>query len=125
MKIFNFQKGKAGEGLARDFLSKNGYQILKSNFQNRFGEIDLVASKDKILVFVEVKLKIGEQFGLPEEMITPGKIRQIEQTAQVFLQQNLALAKAYLQYRIDAVCIVLDENQNVKRINHYENISPL
>ena len=125
MKTFNFQKGKAGETLAKNFLTKKGYQIVKSNFQNRFGEIDLVATKDKILVFIEVKLKIGEQFGLPEEMITPTKIRQIEQTAQVFLQQNSSLASQYPQYRIDAVCIVLDENQNVERIKHYENISPL
>jgi len=125
VKTFNFQKGKAGETLAKNFLTKKGYQIVKSNFQNRFGEIDLVATKDKILVFIEVKLKIGEQFGLPEEMITPTKIRQIEQTAQVFLQQNSSLASQYPQYRIDAVCIVLDENQNVERIKHYENISPL
>lgn len=123
MKQFNFQKGKLGEKIAKDFLVKKNYKIIQTNFQNRFGEIDLIAADGQTLVFVEVKLKIGEDFGFPEEMISPRKIHQIENQAQVFLQQNPRISVQYPQQRIDAICIVTDQNNNIKRINHYQNIS--
>ena len=123
MKQLNYQKGKIGEGIAEKFLIKNGYKSIKSNFQNRWGEIDLIMTKKKTLVFVEVKLKIGGQYGAPEEMITPGKIKQITRIGQLFVQQNPKLAGDFPIQRIDAVCIVLNENKEVERINHYKNIS--
>jgi len=126
MKRFNYQKGRAGEKIAADYLKKKGYQIIEANFRNRFGEIDLIASRaqntSKALVFIEVKLRIGRDFGLPEEMITPGKIRQIKRMAEIFLQNNPKLKAIYPQQRLDAICIVLDQNKKVERIKHYENI---
>ena len=123
MKQLNYQKGKIGEGIAEKFLIKNGYEAIKSNFQNRWGEIDLIMTKKKTLVFVEVKLKVGDQYGAPEEMINPGKIKQITRIGQLFIQQNPKIAHDFPAQRVDAVCIVLDENKKVKRINHYKNIS--
>ena len=126
MKRFNYQKGRAGEKIASDYLKKKGYQIIEANFQNRFGEIDLIASRtqntSKALVFIEVKLRIGRDLGLPEEMITPGKIRQIKRMAEIFLQNNPKLKAIYPQQRLDAVCIVLDQDKKVEEIRHYENL---
>jgi putative endonuclease len=122
MKQFNYKKGKQGEEIARDFLIKKGYQIIKSNFQTRFGELDIVASKDNFLVFVEVKLKTGIDFGLPEEMINPKKLQQVQRTAEAFLLQNNNLKTEFKQYRIDAICITLDNNE-INKINHYENLT--
>lgn len=121
MKKFNYQTGQQGETMAKNFLTKKGYRIIGRNFRTRFGEIDLVAAKNKKLIFVEVKLKIGLQFGSPEEMINRRKIRQIHRTAQAFLQTHPFLAKKYSLYQIDAVCITSEANQTIK-INHYENI---
>lgn len=126
MKRFNYQKGRAGEKIAADYLKKKGYKIIEANFQNRFGEIDLIASRtqntSKALVFIEVKLRIGRDLGLPEEMITPGKIRQIKRMAEIFLQNNPKLKAIYPQQRLDAVCIVLDQDKKVEEIRHYENL---
>jgi len=126
MKQWNYQKGRAGEKIAADYLKKKGYQIIEANFRNRFGEIDLIASRaqntSKALVFIEVKLRIGRDFGLPEEMITPGKIRQIKRMAEIFLQNNPKLKAIYPLQRLDAVCIVLDQNKKVEEIRHYENL---
>jgi len=122
MKRFNYQKGRAGEKIASDYLKKKGYQIIEANFQNRFGEIDLIASRKDVLIFIEVKLRIGRDFGLPEEMITSGKIRQIKRMAEIFLQNNPKLKALYPQQCLDAVCIVLDQDKNVERIRHYENL---
>ena len=122
MKQFNYTKGKLGEEIAAGYLKKKGYCIIKSNYRTRFGELDIIASIDKILVFVEVKLKTGENFGTPEEMITPGKLWQIRKTAEAFLMQEKAFREQYKQYRIDAVCITIKDNLPPE-VRHYENIT--
>lgn len=122
MKQYNYQKGRAGEELARDYLTKKGFKIIVSNFYTRFGEIDLIMVDSEVLVFVEVKAKVGEDFGLPEEMITNKKIVQIKNMAKIFVQKNQVLVRKYPAWRLDAVCLVLNKNQEVKRIRHYENL---
>jgi putative endonuclease len=122
MKQRNFETGRLGEKMAGEFLTKKGYQILERNFRTRFGEIDLIVTKNNVLVFVEVKLKIGEDFGTPEEMIDKKKLWQVEKTAQRFLIENPSYEKKYESFQFDAVCVVLDESREVKRISHYENI---
>jgi len=123
MKRFNRERGKKGEAVAEKYLRDKGYKFLERNFSTRFGEIDLIFTKGNVLVFVEVKLKIGEDFGTPEEMITKSKIFQIERIGQIFLKKNKEIAEKYDSFRIDAVAVVLDGLGEVKRINHYENIS--
>lgn len=122
MKQLNWQTGQKGEVIACDWLLKKGYQILESNFRTRFGEIDLVTTKNKKLIFVEVKLKVGEQFGQPEEMINQAKISQIQKTAAAFLQTHPKIAAKYPFCQIDAICIVLNQDKTPLRINHYENL---
>jgi putative endonuclease len=123
MKNLNYQTGKFGEDLAKQYLIKNGYKILTSNFRNRVGEIDIIASKNNALIFVEVKLKIGEETGQPEEMINSKKISQIQKMAEIFLQNNSSLAQKFPLWRIDAICIVLNPDGSSKRITHWKNIS--
>lgn len=122
MKTLNYQTGRLGENLAREYLIKKGYRILQSNFHTRFGEIDLITTKDKKLIFVEVKTKIGDQFGTPEEMIDKRKLKKIQIMATVFLQKNPQITQQYPAYQIDAVCITLNPDNTVSRINHWENI---
>lgn len=122
MKKFNYQTGKLGESMAQDFLIKKGYRLVEANFQTRFGEIDLIMAKNKKLIFVEVKLKTGDQFGSPEEMINPAKIRRVQKMATVFLQRHPKISQQYPTCQIDAVCLVLNFDQTISRINHWENI---
>ena len=95
---------------------------MEKSYSTRFGEIDLVATKDDILVFVEVKLKQGQDFGNPEEMIDPKKLSQVLRMAEFYLLDKPKVAKEYGSYRIDAVCIVAGYGGEVERISHYENI---
>src|SRR3972149_2761463 len=123
MKQLNYQLGKKGERIAADFLKKNGFEIIEYNFHTRFGEIDLVAvDKDK-LIFVEVKTKVGEKFGSPEEMISKNKFWQIQRTAEAYLLSKPEMRQKFPMQRIDAVAIVLAEDGEVGRINHYPNIA--
>lgn len=122
MKKENYITGRKGESIASNFLMENGFSLLEKNFRTRFGEIDLIMTDKNTLVFVEVKLKRGADFGSPEEMIDKRKVHQIRITAEMFLLKNKDIKEKFGSFRIDAVCIVLDEWGEVSRINHYENI---
>ncbi len=121
-KIQNYNKGKEGEEIARKYLLKKGFVLIESNYSNNLGEIDLIMSDKDWLVFVEVKLKIGDMFGNPEEMIGKNKLSQVRRVADLFLISDTQNANKYKKYRIDAVCIVLNNNKSVNRISHYDNI---
>lgn len=123
MKDLNYQKGKKGEEIAKNYLIRKGYQILKENFRTRLGEIDIIAHKRETLIFTEVKLKIGEDKGTPEEMINLKKINKIQQIAEIFLQNYPEIAEKFSFYRIDTICIVLNSDKSIKRINHWKNIT--
>ena len=119
----NYSKGKNGEDMARQFLVNKGYRLIEMNYTNKLGEIDLIVTDDFTLIFVEVKLKIGDKFGTPEEMITKRKLSQVKRVAEGFLVLEKQIAKKFDKYRIDGVCIVLNDDRTVNRINHYENIN--
>jgi len=112
--------GKKGEELAKTYLEKQGYAIVEQNWRTRYGEIDLVAKKGDLLVVVEVRTRVGEQFGMPEETLNFQKRKQIFRNATAYL----AKSRGFNRCRIDAVCVVLGENRELKRIAHYENIAP-
>lgn len=121
-KIQNYKKGKEGEEIAREFLIKKGFKLIESNYSNVLGEIDIIMSDKDWLVFVEVKLKVGDKYGTPEEMITKNKLSQVRRVAESFLVAESPTAKNFSKYRIDAVCIVLNEDKTVRSIKYYDNL---
>jgi len=121
-KIQNYRKGREGEEIAREFLKEKGFRLIESNYSNVLGEIDLIMTDKDWLVFVEVKLKIGDKYGSPEEMINKNKLSKIKRVAESFLVLEKEVAKNFEKYRIDAVCIVLNEDKTVRTIKHYENL---
>ena len=121
-KIKNYNKGKEGEEIARNYLINKGFNLIESNYSNNLGEIDLIMSDKDWLVFVEVKLKIGNRFGQPEEMINKNKLNQIKRVAELFLVSESQIAQKFVRYRVDAVCIELNEDITINRINYYDNI---
>ena len=118
----NYNKGKLGENLALDYLTKKGYRLIERNFTTEIGEIDLIMAHKKILRFIEVKLKVGDKFGTPEEMISHTKLAQIKRVAQAGLIINPGWKIEFEMMQIEAVCIVVDEDNKVSRLTHYDNI---
>jgi putative endonuclease len=118
VKQHNKQTGELGEKLAGEYLRGKGYKILEQNYRTRYAEIDLVAKKKDVLVIIEVRTKIGEQFGTPEETLNWKKLQKVKKNAAAYAAQN----KWNKLYRIDSICIVLHKNQTVERINHYVNV---
>ena len=67
--------GKLGEELAVEFLRKNGYEILETNWTFQKAEIDIIAQKKTMLAVVEVKTRSSIEFGLPQDFVKPKKIQ--------------------------------------------------
>lgn len=101
--------GKKGEELSLDFLSRNGFAILHKNWRYRHWEIDVIAEKDGILHFIEIKTRTSESFGFPEENITKKKIQYLMNAATEFLYINPEWKR--IQY--DALSVLL-KNNNVE-----------
>jgi len=83
--------GKAGENIAANFLLDKGLVIITRNFRDKFGEIDIIAKDGETLVFVEVKTRRSDHFGIPEEAVTPAKQQQIIRVAMNYLAQGKLL----------------------------------
>lgn len=91
------QKGAFGEQRAVSFLEDKGFLIIDRNFHSRFGEIDIIATKDDVLHFIEVKSGEGE----PIYNITPSKLSKIIRTADIYMQKK----HLDLDYCFDAVIV--------------------
>ena len=80
-------KGKTGEKLAADYFIEYGYQILYLNWRHRHWEIDIIASKDNMLHFIEVKCRSSDVYGFPEESVSIKKITNLIDASAEFLYQ--------------------------------------
>ena len=80
--------GISGENLACDALARQGYAILARRYRTRVGEIDIVAQDGETLVFVEVKTRTSEDFGVPAEAVTWRKRRRIVTMARWYLAEH-------------------------------------
>jgi len=77
--------GKFGEELAVEFLQKNGYEILETNWTFQKAEIDIIAQKDTILAIVEVKTRSSVEFGLPQDFVKPAKIKLLVKAVNEYI----------------------------------------
>ncbi len=110
--------GDLGEKLARQYLLKNGYEILEQNYRCSIGEIDIVARDSDSLAFVEVRTKRSSQFGTPEESITTTKKTKLIELAQSYLQEHADVPD---HWRIDVVAVEIGKGNRVSRIELIKN----
>ena len=105
--------GAFGEEIACNYLKSNGYRILERNFSCRAGEVDIIASQDDMIVFVEVKTRSSERYGSPSEAVSAAKQGKIVKTALYYMQ-----SKRLLDYmcRFDVIEII-PEVENRYQIN--------
>ena len=108
--------GSYGEEIAATYLEKKGYRIIDRNFRGKTGEIDLIACRERTLVFVEVKTRRNLSYGLPCESITEEKKRHIRSTAALYTQKYKLFN---VPQRIDVVEILMNDGRNY--VKHIEN----
>lgn len=100
--------GKWGETVAASYLKRNGYEILEQNFSCRLGELDLIAQKEKVICFVEVKTRRNINFGQPCEAVTKKKQNHIHKTIQYYLMKKNSVNS---DLRIDIIEILVLKNR--------------
>jgi len=110
-------RGERGEELAAAYFIKEGYAVTGRNVRSRYGEIDLIAEKDGIAVFVEVKLRKDKSFAEAREFVDARKQEKIRTTALVWLARKKNRDK---QGRFDVIEIYA-AGDTVHEINHLEN----
>lgn len=110
----NKEKGNAGENIAEQYLRKHGYRILARNFKTDTGEIDIVATDDACLIFVEVKMRFGDKYGLPSEAVDYAKQRKLAAVAAQYI-------KRYMLFGAPARFDVIEVRGDTKEVNHIIN----
>ena len=111
--------GAWGEELAAEFLRRKRYRILAMNFTTRFGEIDVIASDGRYLVFTEVKLRKNANFAQAREFVDYRKQSRIRAAASIYLSRF----PTELQPRFDVIEIYAPDGMDTARpvINHLED----
>lgn len=111
--------GKLGEKIALDYLTEKNYTIVETNFTSHWGEIDIIATKDNKLTFFEVKTRTSDGKGKPHEAIHYTKMKHLMRSVSHYLLKN-----KYNGYKlsIDAISIILEEDNTLGMIKHYENL---
>tara|TARA_R110002072_G_scaffold90347_3_gene202093 strand:+ start:336 stop:713 length:378 start_codon:yes stop_codon:yes gene_type:complete len=80
--------GKKGEDLAVEFLERAGYLILDRNFRYKRSEIDIICSREGLLIFVEVKSRSSKAFGQPETFVSKSQVQSILQAAEAYMIED-------------------------------------
>ena len=118
MKTTRQKVGQWGESLAAKYLREHGFTILTQNWRHGHGELDIIAEKDQMLTFVEVRTRRNEKFGVGEESISHSKRLKLIETAQAYVQLHLPLA-AEVKWQIDVIVVKLHANNAIESLAHY------
>lgn len=99
--------GAQAETFVAQSLEKKGFKIVERNYKKVYGEIDLIALKDKLLLFIEVKMRSNTYFDLAQ-VITPSKQKKIINTASMYIEQHKYYDK---DCRFDVALVELQNEQ--------------
>jgi putative endonuclease len=111
--------GRLGERLAAEHFARLGFSVLAQNHHTRFGELDLVLSDGRTLVFCEVKTRrLGS--GEPFDSLHPSKQSQVRKIAALWLSEP-SDRPWHEELRFDAIGVLVDREDGLVRLDHVEN----
>lgn len=135
------QTGAIGENIAVNFLAKKGFSVICRNYRKKWGEIDIVAEKDRVIHFVEVKTVSRKSFGghfeqeinnyRPEDNMHPWKLKRLQRAVQTYLLEKYPPSRKATEgqdktseplWQFDLACVFLDQEKRVAKIKFIENI---
>jgi putative endonuclease len=120
MAVHN-ELGAWGEELAAAFLQQKGYAILERDWKSGHKDLDIVATIDDVVVFVEVKTRRNRVFGEPEEAIDYRKLQNLRQAINYYVKSR----RINREIRLDAITVVGTPEGASPEITHIEDIPML
>jgi putative endonuclease len=114
--------GALGENMACRFLMKRSFNVLDRNYSKKWGEIDIVAEKDKVLHFIEVKsvVSCATDKYRPEENVHYQKLKRLSRVIQTYLlDKNVSYET---EWQIDVIAVFLDLESKKAKFRFTENI---
>lgn len=108
--------GRAAEAVAADFLRQKGCTVLAQNWRTRWCEIDIVAVRDDIVYFVEIKYRKTAAWGGGLDYVTPKKLRQMQFAAEFWIARHASRG----DFRLAAVELTGEPPRVVRAINSIE-----
>lgn len=108
--------GAKGEQIAARFLERQGFQIVERNFRYERGEIDIIAKRENIISFCEVKTRTSDVYGRGEDAVNPKKQQQIRKVADGFISER---GLDNYDFRFDVVVVEISRNET--KIRFIEN----
>jgi putative endonuclease len=112
----HLELGRQGETLAKQHLEKAGYEIMDENWVHGKAEIDLIAYKDKQIIFTEVKTRTGNGFGEPEDFVDLRKQKLLAEAADEYIY----LMNHQGEVRFDIISILFNGSSNYT-LKHIED----
>ncbi|OQY08195.1 MAG: YraN family protein [Fusobacteriia bacterium 4572_132] len=94
--------GTKWELIAEEEIIKKNYEILKKNYYSPYGEIDIIAKKEKMIIFVEVKYRKNKKYGYGEEAVTKTKQKRMYYTAMDYIMKKKL---KNINFRFDIIAI--------------------
>lgn len=138
-KIFTSEKqkiGELGEEIATKFLMKHNFSIIDRNYTKKWGEIDIIAEKERKLFFIEVKSKTSNNLDdingkknvscetidnyRPEENMHPWKLKRLSRTIQTYILSKKI--KDEVEWQVDLIVVYMDINNKKARLKVVKNI---
>ena len=99
--------GDEGEDIAVNYLKKRGYKVIERNHKNTFGEVDIIALHKGTLVFIEVKTRRTDEYGMPFEAVDHRKQEKLKKVALMYLKR----LKKQVPARFDVVSISIEDGK--------------
>lgn len=110
--------GRYGERVAQRYLQRHGYQILETNWRGAHGELDIIASRDSLVVIIEVKTRRGSEFGHPASAVNHSKLRRMKKLATEWLSAQEAF---YPNVRFDVIAVLCGVS-GAAQVEHLEAV---
>lgn len=115
----NQQIGKFGETLAKNYLIRHGYKVIDSNVKLSYQELDIIARKHDLTIFIEVKTRVSQFYGPAEDAFGFTKSGRFKRGIEMFMKNNKISAD---NIRADLIAVDIDRAKKTARIKHFKDI---
>jgi putative endonuclease len=115
----NQRIGKFGEILAKNYLIRHGYKIIDTNVKLSYQELDIVAIKDNLIIFIEVKTRISQFYGPAENAFQFTKLERFRLGMEMYLNNKNLFNK---EIRADLIAVDINHIKKTAKIKHYKDV---